>query len=116
MVAALEEQPLTWRQNLAFCYIRDYIEEHGYAPTIREIGDAAHLASLSSTHYVLTRLEAKGYIKRIHGRHAMVIEPGHAGKVLVSRDDLLAVLLGIGATAKEIEAARRRLEAAAGAW
>jgi SOS-response transcriptional repressor LexA len=85
---------LTWRQNLAFVFIRDYIEAHGYAPTIREIATGARLRSTSSTAYVLTALQDKGYIIRISGRQALAIAPGHghSGKVLVSRDDLIEVL------------------------
>jgi SOS-response transcriptional repressor LexA len=84
--------PLTQRQNLAFVYIRDYIERNGYSPTIREIATGAQLSSTSSVAYVLTALQDKGYIIRTSGRQALVVTPSHAGKVLVSRTDLIEVL------------------------
>jgi hypothetical protein len=47
---------------------------------------------------VLTALQDKGYIIRTSGRQALTIDPGHAGKVLVSRDDLIAVIKLAGNT------------------
>ena len=89
----LNGDQLTWRENLVFQFIRTYTEEHGYGPSIREMADASHLASTSSVAYVLTRLEGKGYITRLGGRQAVSVVPGHAGKVLVSREDLAQLLM-----------------------
>lgn len=44
--------------------INDAIEEHGYPPSIREIGDAVGLQSTSSVAYQLRALERKGYLIR----------------------------------------------------
>lgn len=41
-------------------FISDYIDEHGYAPTITEISDAVGLASKSTTHSHLQWLIAEG--------------------------------------------------------
>jgi SOS-response transcriptional repressor LexA len=110
-------KPLTWRQNLAFVYIRDYIEAHGYSPTIREIAGGAQLSSTSSVAYVLTALQDKGYIIRTSGRQALVIAPAHAGKVLVNREDLLDVLKLAGAAGPhELNGPVTRLQEAAGLW
>ncbi|WP_237243259.1 transcriptional repressor LexA [Rothia nasimurium] len=40
------------------------IDEHGYPPSMREIGDLVGLASLSSVTHQLSRLEEMGYIRR----------------------------------------------------
>ena len=60
--------PLTDRQRRIVQTIRDAIADHGYPPSMREIGDAAGLASLSSVTHQLGRLERHGYIRRDPGR------------------------------------------------
>lgn len=60
--------PLTDRQRRIVQTIRGAIAEHGYPPSMREIGDAAGLASLSSVTHQLGRLEQLGYIRRDPGR------------------------------------------------
>jgi len=42
----------------------DYVDEHGYPPTVREIGEAVGLASPSTVHAHLANLERAGLIKR----------------------------------------------------
>lgn len=48
-------------------FIGRYIEENGWAPTVREIGAATGIGSPGSVHAYLGRLEAKGIIRRRHG-------------------------------------------------
>ena len=60
--------PLTDRQRRIVQTLRDAIADHGYPPSMREIGDAAGLASLSSVTHQLGRLERHGYIRRDPGR------------------------------------------------
>lgn len=105
---------LTHRQSRVFCYLCDYIEEHGYAPTIRQIGDAAGLSSTSSVAYVLSRLEHKGYVIRLSGRQAIAIDPTHAGKILVSREDLIYALKLAGFSEADDDGPVARLARAAG--
>ena len=45
-------------------YIEKYIEENGYAPSVREIGQAVDLKSTSTVHGHLNRLEKKGLLHR----------------------------------------------------
>lgn len=45
-------------------YIETVIETRGYAPSVREIGDAVGLKSTSTVHGHLTRLEKKGLLHR----------------------------------------------------
>src|SRR5207249_747201 len=42
----------------------DYVDAHGYPPTVREIGEAVGLASPSTVHAHLANLERAGLIKR----------------------------------------------------
>ena len=59
---------LTSRQRRIVETIRHAIAEYGYPPSMREIGDAAGLASLSSVTHQLGQLERFGYIRRDPGR------------------------------------------------
>ena len=45
-------------------YMKQVIDEKGYPPTVREIGEALGIKSTSSVHKTLTQLEKKGYIKK----------------------------------------------------
>ena len=44
--------------------IDDSVRRHGYAPSMREIGEAVGLASTSSVSYQLSVLEREGYVSR----------------------------------------------------
>ncbi|KRL75754.1 LexA repressor [Secundilactobacillus paracollinoides DSM 15502 = JCM 11969] len=43
-------------------YIYDQTQEHGYPPTVREIGEAVGLSSTSTVHGHIARLTKKGYL------------------------------------------------------
>jgi repressor LexA len=62
-VSTMPDQ-LTSRQRRILDVIRDAVDEHGYPPSIREIGDAVGLTSTSSVHSQLKALQRKGYIRR----------------------------------------------------
>src|SRR5919199_2851008 len=55
---------LTPRQRRVLETIRDSVERRGYPPSMREIGEAAGLASPSSVSHQLAALERKGYLRR----------------------------------------------------
>ena len=57
-------EELTSRQRRILEFIRDAVNEHGYPPSIREIGDEVGLTSTSSVHSQLQTLEKKGFIRR----------------------------------------------------
>ena len=57
-------EPLTEKQREVLIVIRDHMEEHGYAPTVREIGASVHLSSSCTVQKHMDNLEAKGYIRR----------------------------------------------------
>lgn len=64
---------LTKRQKELLDYLDGYIAEHGYAPTLEEIGARFTLNSLATVHKHLTNLEAKGLIRRTWN-HSRAIE------------------------------------------
>ena len=55
---------LSERQVRMLEFIRAYLEEHSYPPTIREIGKAVGIPSTSVVKYNLERLQEKGFIIR----------------------------------------------------
>jgi len=54
---------LTGRQQEIWNFLTEYVDEHGYPPTVREIGEAVGLASPSTVHAHLANLERVGLIK-----------------------------------------------------
>lgn len=59
-----DRKPLTAKQTLIMTAIRESIAGRGYPPSMREIGDAVGLASLSSVTHQLNQLELAGAIRR----------------------------------------------------
>ncbi|HZN87636.1 MAG TPA: transcriptional repressor LexA [Thermoleophilaceae bacterium] len=58
------ELNLTKRQQEIFDFVRSYGSEHGYPPTVRDIGKAIGLTSSSTVHAHLANLEKLGLLKR----------------------------------------------------
>ncbi len=52
------------RQQEILDYIKEEVRKKGYPPSVREIGEAVGLASSSTVHGHLSRLEKKGFIRR----------------------------------------------------
>jgi len=57
-------RPITERQAEVLQTITELSERHGYAPTVREIGDALGGRSTCTVQRCLETLERKGYITR----------------------------------------------------
>ncbi|MBA2174019.1 transcriptional repressor LexA [Halobacillus locisalis] len=55
---------LSKRQQEILDYIKEQVMLKGYPPSVREIGQSVGLASSSTVHGHLSRLEKKGYIRR----------------------------------------------------
>ncbi|MBO8162602.1 MAG: transcriptional repressor LexA [Brevibacillus sp.] len=55
---------LSSRQQAIMDFIRKEVKDKGYPPSVREIGEAVGLASSSTVHGHLARLEKKGLIRR----------------------------------------------------
>ena len=55
---------LTKRQKMVLNFIIDHIEDEGYPPTIREIGDHLGIRSTNGVNDHLKALERKGYLER----------------------------------------------------
>ena len=55
---------LTGRQQEIWDFLVEYVDGHGYPPTVREIGEAVGLASPSTVHAHLANLERAGLLRR----------------------------------------------------
>jgi repressor LexA len=64
---------LTKRQKQLVDFLEHYIGEHGYAPTLSEVGQYFGLSSLATVHKHLKNLEGKGFIRRTHN-HSRALE------------------------------------------
>lgn len=53
--------------------IEDYMAEHGWSPSVRELCKATGLSSTSTVHMHLTALERDGYIERTPNRYVRAI-------------------------------------------
>ena len=57
-------EKLTGKQKFILDILKKLIAKNGYPPTVREIGEEAHLSSPATIHFHLKQLEDKGYIKK----------------------------------------------------
>src|SRR5688572_24426986 len=64
--------PLTKRQREILDYLNEFIQQHGYAPSLEEIGRRFNLSSLATVHKHLSNLQEKGFIRRAWNRSRSV--------------------------------------------
>ena len=60
-------------------YIESFAQKNGYAPSVREIGDAVGLRSPSTVHAHLRILEENGYLQKSKGKTRTLSLPGQPG-------------------------------------
>jgi len=93
-------QPLTKRQREILDYLSDFIQQHGYAPSLEEVGRRFGLSSLATVHKHLSNLQEKGFIRRAWNRSRSVeLVPAHGSGRAVDLP-----LLGYVAAGAPIEA------------
>ncbi|WP_186292128.1 MULTISPECIES: LexA family transcriptional regulator [Bacillus] len=112
----MDFRPLTVRQQEVYDYIKIYIEENHFPPSVRDICDGTLLSSTSSVHRYLEILEQKGYIVRMKNRTRAiklvtveealkdVEEKMGQGKKVLSADFVVSLLQNIADELKEEEA------------
>jgi repressor LexA len=95
---------LTARQQEIWNYLVEYVDAHGYPPTVREIGESVGLASPSTVHAHLANLERAGLLRRdptkpraleLIGRERRAAEPA-AAQADVARLPLLGEIAAGG--------------------
>lgn len=77
---------LTDRQQQIYDFLVEYVDNRGYPPTVREIGEQVGLASPSTVHAHLATLEREGLIKRDPTKPRAIELPQHqrGGSVLAA--------------------------------
>lgn len=90
---------LTKRQREIYDYLRDFLESHGYAPSLEEIARHFGLSSVATVHEHLSNLQDKGLLRR---------DPNRSRAVELTRPSLASAvelpLLGRVAAGSPIEA------------
>ena len=87
-------QGLTARQEQTLDFIRKSIEERGYPPTLREIGEYMGIRSTNGVNDHLRALERKGYLRREDMKSRalkLVSSPESSTPVKVADDDMVEV-------------------------
>ena len=88
------ETVLTARQQEIWQFLVEYVEDHGYPPTVREIGERVGLASPSTVHAHLANLERVGLIKRDPTKPRAIELTGHRRVEQHTSDEIRLPLLG----------------------
>jgi len=97
-------EKLTDKQKFILQVLKQLIAKNGYPPTVREIGEKAHLSSPATIHFHLTKLEEKGYIKKGDNKNR-TIEILVPNEYLEEKDNVIEVpLLGKVTAGTPIEA------------
>ncbi len=86
-------QGLTKRQEQTLAFIRHSIEQRGYPPTLREIGEHMGIKSTNGVNDHLRALERTGYLRRedMKSRALKLVEDGRSRAAGPSSDDLVEV-------------------------
>lgn len=92
----------TRRQKIILEVIRDYMAEHGQAPTLLEIAQRCQLSSLATVHRHLALLQERGLLRRRKSRRRGIeLKPAARATLAVA-----VPLMGRIAAGKPIEAVR----------
>jgi len=94
---------LTKRQKQLVDFLDHYIGEHGYAPTLQEIGQYFGLASLATVHKHLKNLELKGYVRR-RWNHSRALEMVPRHKPATAKELPLLGQVAAGTPIEAVEA------------
>jgi len=73
------KEPLTDRQRAVLAFITASIEQRGYPPTLREIGEHMGIRSTNGVNDHLKALEKKGYLAREDLKSRALRPIGHIG-------------------------------------
>src|SRR5215472_10542201 len=94
---------LTDKQERILTFIVDYVNDKGYPPSIREIGNAFDISSLRGVTVHLDALERKGYIKRLSTSRSITVM-GKTGATAPKHDAAFLPLVGTIAAGTPITA------------
>lgn len=72
-------EPLSTIERKVYDYLLDFLTEHTYQPSVREIGRAFHIKSTKTVSEILQAIARKGYIERDPSRSRGVLLLGYRG-------------------------------------
>ncbi|MCL2121636.1 MAG: helix-turn-helix domain-containing protein [Clostridiales bacterium] len=85
----------------ALFFIRQFIQDRGYAPSVREIGSAIGVASTSTVHGYLQRLQESGFLRRDPSKpRAMILQidkastPSPSGDIDILPEEVSQAITG----------------------
>ena len=73
------------KAQLILEFVNDFVQENGFAPSVREIGEAVGLRSTASVSYHLQQLQEKGYLQSpgVKGRKRAIVTTQRPGQIPV---------------------------------
>ena len=77
---------LSPKQQQIYDYIVSFQADHGYPPSVREIGEAVGLKSPSTVHFHLKGLEEKGLIIKAEGKTRAITVSGSTGRAIAEEE------------------------------
>jgi REP element-mobilizing transposase RayT len=79
-MATSPDKPLTGQQQKVLAFVSQFLEQRGFPPTLREIGDAIGLANVNAVRGHVSALEKKGYITKApdKARSIQIVHPPSA--------------------------------------
>ena len=81
---------LTAKQQKIYDFILQFTNEHGYPPSVREIGAAVGLKSPSTVHFHMKGLEEAGVIVKAEGKTRAISLPGVSANPVAEEENPLA--------------------------
>lgn len=86
-------------------YLKDYIEQHGYAPTLTEIAKFLDVNALSTVHEHLQFLEERGFIERAEGEERGITLKSRIQRIVEQAAKSISLpVVGVIAAGSPIEA------------
>lgn len=77
------------RERQLLDFITQFIQRFGYAPTLKEIGDAMGMASPATVHEHIDKLRQKGFIKKLDGTaRGLEVTPQYKGAATTASVEL----------------------------
>ena len=73
------------KSELILAFVNEFVQENGFAPSVREIGEAVGLRSTASVSYHLNQLQAKGLLQSpgAKGRKRAIVTTSRPGQIPV---------------------------------
>ena len=96
------KKELTERQNKILSFLKDFVRDNGFPPTLREIGRSFDISSTFGVKRHLDALEKKGYIRIESNASRGIAIMQHEGEMDIasfSRDDFFAKIPIVGRVA-----------------